>query len=121
MKANKLSILVLFVFSFLLYSNTLKHEYVLDDSIAIKENFLVKKGLEGIPSIWKTHYHYGFGYQQASIFRPLSLTLFAIQWELAPDQPHFAHLTNVLLFSVLPALIFILLLQLSLLTPSIQR
>lgn len=112
MKANKLSILVLFVFSFLLYSNTLKHEYVLDDSIAIKENFLVKKGLEGIPSIWKTHYHYGFGYQQASIFRPLSLTLFAIQWELAPDQPHFAHLTNVLLFSVLPALIFILLLQL---------
>ncbi|MFT6166674.1 MAG: Tfp pilus assembly protein PilF [Vicingaceae bacterium] len=112
MKTNKLLILVLFVFSLLLYFNTLQHEYVLDDSIAIKENFVVKKGWEGIPTIWKTHYHYGFGYQQASIFRPLSLTLFAIQWELAPDQPHFAHLTNVLLFSVLSVLIFILLLQL---------
>ena len=112
MKTNKLVILVLFVFSLLLYSNTLQHEYVLDDSIAIKENFVVKKGWEGIPTIWKTHYHYGFGYQQATIFRPLSLTLFAIQWELAPDQPSFAHLTNILLFSILSVLIFILLLQL---------
>ena len=112
MKSNKRSILVLFVFGLLLYSNTLQHGYVLDDSIAIKENFVVKKGWESIPIIWKTHYHYGFGYQEATIFRPLSLTLFAIQWELAPDQPHFAHLTNILLFSILSVLIFILLLQL---------
>ena len=112
MKANKLSIFVLFTFCLFLYSNTLQHEYVLDDYIAIKDNFVVKKGLEGIPTIWETHYHYGVGYQQATIFRPLSLTLFALQWELAPDQPQLAHLVNILLYGILSILIFSLLLQL---------
>ncbi|MDB9963977.1 tetratricopeptide repeat protein [Vicingaceae bacterium] len=112
MKANKLSIFVLFTFCLFLYSNTLQHEYVLDDYIAIKDNFVVKKGLEGIPTIWETHYHYGIGYQQATIFRPLSLTLFALQWELAPDQPQLAHLVNILLYGILSILIFSLLIQL---------
>ncbi len=112
MKGNKRSIFVLFIFSFLLYVNTLQHEYVLDDYTAIKDNFIVQKGWEGIPTIWKTHYHYGFGYQQPTIFRPVSLTLFALQWELAPDQPQFAHLINLLLYSFLAVLIFILLIEL---------
>ena len=41
---------------FLLYANTLGHDFALDDFSAIKENFVTKKGVSGIPTIWKEHY-----------------------------------------------------------------
>lgn len=112
MKQNRIVLLVLFSVSFLLYVNTLKHGYVLDDFSVIKENFVVKKGTEGISEIWKTHYRYGYGYQAGKLYRPLSLSLFALQWEIAPDSPEFAHAISVLLYSVLACLLFIFLVEL---------
>lgn len=96
----------LFVLSLLLYANTIIHDYALDDYSVIKENHVVKKGIEGIPIIWKTHYRFGYGFMQASLYRPLTLSIFAIQWELAPDVPLLAHLCNVLLYALLGVLIF---------------
>ena len=108
MKSKLLPKLYLFlgILSFLVYSNTLNHDYVLDDFSVIKDNFVVKQGLEGIPTIFKTHYRYGYGYQTATLYRPLSLSLFALQWELAPDQASLAHLTNLIAYALLVCLIF---------------
>ena len=112
MKTNKLQVLVLFALSFLLYFNTLQHQYVLDDFSVIKNNVVVKKGYNGIPTIWKTHYRYGYGYQQANLYRPLTLSLFALQWEIAPDSPSFAHWFNVIGYSILGIILYFFLLQL---------
>jgi len=98
--------LMVFIVPFLLYLNTLNHAYVLDDFSVIKDNYIVKKGIEGIPEIFKTHYRYGYGFVQANLYRPLSLGLFAIQWELAPDQPWFAHFCNVLLYGLCCLLLY---------------
>ena len=108
MKSKPLPKLYIFlgIISFLVYANTLNHNYVLDDFSVIKDNFVVKQGIEGIPTIFKTHYRFGYGYQTASLYRPLSLSLFALQWELAPDQASFAHLINVLLYALLICLLF---------------
>lgn len=105
------SILII-ILSTVLYINTLGHKYVLDDFSVIKENFVVKKGVEGIGEIFKTHYRYGYGYVQANLYRPLSLTLFALQWEIAPDQPWLAHLCNILLYAVSCLLLFNFLIKL---------
>lgn len=105
-KEVKIISFTLFLLGFLLYANTLGHGYVLDDFSVIKDNFVVKKGIEGIPTIWKTHYRYGYGYNQANLYRPLTLTLFALQWEIAPDSPSLAHWFNVLLYAILGVLIF---------------
>ncbi len=91
---------------FLLYANTLSHGYVLDDFSVIKDNFVVKQGSKGLATIWKTHYRHGYGYTQANLYRPLPLTFFALQWELAPDDPHFAHWWNVILYGVMVVLLF---------------
>ena len=112
MKENKFQVLVLFSLSFLLYFNTLQHNYVLDDFSVIKNNVVVKKGYNGIPTIWKTHYRYGYGFQQASLYRPLTLSLFALQWEIAPDSPSFAHWFNVIGYSLLGIILYFFLLQL---------
>lgn len=112
MRQEKTPLIILFILSCSLYFNTLNHEYVLDDFSVIKDNFLVKRGVEGIGEIWKTHYRYGYGYQQASLYRPLSLTLFALQWEVAPDNPSFAHACNILLYSLLILVLYLFLIEL---------
>jgi len=101
--------LIIFAFSFLIYSNSLKNGYVLDDFSVIKEHITVKKGFDGIKEIWKSTYRYGYWGRPDDLYRPLTLTVFAIQWELWPDNPFPAHLFNVLLYSALCLLLFFLL------------
>lgn len=100
---------ILFTFSILLYLNTVNHGYVLDDFSVIKENFVVKDGINGISTIFSTPYRYGYGFQSGSLFRPIPLTLFALEWQLFPDQPWFAHLINVLIYALSSVLLFNLL------------
>ena len=47
-----LSTALVFLFSFLIYSNTINHDYALDDTGAIQQNLNVHKGLKGIPDIF---------------------------------------------------------------------
>lgn len=106
-KQSRTRFFVLFILSFSLYFNTIQHNYVLDDFSVIKENRIVKKGISGIPEIFKTHYREGYGYKQANLYRPLTLSVFAIQWQIAPDSPSFAHFINVLLYSLLISVLFL--------------
>ena len=111
MKANhnKFKLFILFAVSILVYSNTLNHGYVLDDFSVIKDNFVVQQGVDGISTIFKTHYRYGYGFQTPTLYRPLTLSVFALQWEIAPDTPALAHAMNILTYGVLVYLIFLFL------------
>ncbi len=111
MKVKKYIPYLLVFFSFLLYGNTLSNGYVLDDFSLIKENFVVKEGVDAISTIFKTHYRYGYGFQNGSLYRPMALSIFAVEWELFPDQPWFAHLVNVLLFGFTMMMLYRLLLK----------
>ena len=101
--------LVLAVVAFLLYANTLSHGFVLDDVSVITANFHVQKGIDGIGDILKSSYRAGYWFGQDELYRPLSLVIFAIQWELSPDNPLPGHITNVLLYALTGFLLFIML------------
>ena len=101
--------LILFAFSFLIYANSLKNGYVLDDFSVIKEHYTVKQGFDGIKDIWKQTYRFGYWGHNDDLYRPLTLTVFAIQWELWPDNPAAAHFFNVFLYSLLCVVLFLLL------------
>lgn len=109
-KDNKMSmrimILIVFSLSFLVYSNTFRNGYVLDDFSVIKENWVVKRGVESIPTIFKTSYRYGYWSSADDLYRPLSLVMFAIEWQLWPDNPKAGHIINVLLYALACALLF---------------
>lgn len=98
--------------AFLLYANTLGHDYAFDDFSVIKENYVVKQGVEGIPTLLNTHYRYGYWNTPGTLYRPVSLILFALEWEIAPDQAWLGHLMNVLLYAVTAYLLFFSLLRL---------
>ncbi|MFL9831667.1 tetratricopeptide repeat protein [Flavobacterium sp. ST-87] len=94
------------IVSFLLYANTLNHGFVLDDIAVIEQNKLVQKGLAGIPELFSTLYWQGYWDSNAGLYRPMSLIAFAIEWQLAPNNPFIHHFFNVLYYALSIVLLF---------------
>lgn len=86
---------------FVLYINTFGHIWCLDDYSAIKENWVVKSGLnaESLKLIFSTEYRYGAWSSPGSLYRPIPLVMFALEWQLWPDNPMPGHVINVLLYA----------------------
>ena len=112
LKGKQMPFLVLLA-AFLVHANTLGHNYALDDSIVITDNQFTKEGLAGMGSIFSKDTFYGFfkkdgkdNLVQGGRYRPLSLAMFALEYELFGENPFIGHLLNVLLFALLCALIF---------------
>jgi len=103
------SVLSIFLFSLILNYGTIEHGYVLDDVSAITENWVVKKGTEELPTIWTTNYRHGYWSEAGSLYRPMTLSLFAWEWEHWPDNPGAAHSVNIVLYSLYCVALFILL------------
>ncbi|MEO6039984.1 MAG: tetratricopeptide repeat protein [Saprospiraceae bacterium] len=87
-------------FGFLLYINTFGHTYCLDDFSAIKENWVVKGGLKNLGTIFSTEYRYGAWSSPGSLYRPLTLAMFSLEYQIAPDQPYLSHVMNVLFYAL---------------------
>lgn len=85
---------------FVLYLNTLGHQYVLDDYSAIKDNWLVKGGLKNIGTLFSTEYRYGAWGSPGPLYRPLSLVMFTVEWMIAPDNPMLGHFLNALFYAL---------------------
>lgn len=92
--------IIIFLLGFLFYSNTLGHQYALDDASVITDNFVVKKGTSGLSTIFTTNYRYGYWNSSGTLYRPMSLAIFATVWQISPNNPFFYHLINVLLFAL---------------------
>lgn len=93
--------------AFILYLNTVNHEYVLDDFSLISENTITTRGIKGIPTIFQNHYRVGYYLIDDGIYRPLSVAMFALEWELSPNNPHLSHWLNVLFYVFTGWLLFI--------------
>ena len=90
----------------LLYLNTLGHSYALDDYPTIYGNRLTRAGLHGIPTMLHTGYWYGLDGLNDWLYRPLSLVMFALEWQVAPATPALGHLVNVLLYAMTAVVLF---------------
>ena len=106
----RLQALVIFLFAFALYANTLGHQYALDDDLMIRDNKFTKQGFSGIGKILTTDALAGvFGEQnllQGGRYRPLSQVFFAVEYELFGLNPFIGHLINVFLYGLLCVLLF---------------
>jgi len=131
--------LVLGIFTFILYGNTLNNDYALDDAIVLTNNQFTQKGLDGIPDIFKYDTFVGFwltsykGKTAEQIqeekklvaggrYRPLSLATFAIEVEyfgknikdangqiVYKANPFVSHLVNILLYFFTVWILFLVL------------
>ena len=106
---DRMWIILLFFMAFALFANSIPNGYVLDDSGVLKDNFIVKKGFDGIPLILKTPYRYGSGAVIDDLYRPLSLVMFAAEWQISPKNPSVNHFVNVFFYAINCALLFLVL------------
>ncbi|MBK7174508.1 MAG: tetratricopeptide repeat protein [Bacteroidales bacterium] len=104
--------IILFAFAFVLYGNTLKNGYSLDDLYVTYNNPVVKQGIKAIPKIFTSLYininaeeggSMNFGY------RPVAKAMFAVEHEIFGDNPGPSHLINIILYGINILLLFILL------------
>lgn len=100
--------LILFGLGFLLYSNTFKHEYVLDDSGAITLNGFVQQGWKGIPDLMKVEFWH-FNNLSLGYYRPLSLITFAVEHQYFGNNPYASHVINAFIYGLLGFFLFMLL------------
>ena len=98
--------IIIFAFSFLLYANTINHDFTLDDDLVIAKNYLVQQGFEGIPLLFTKAYRYGFNNVNSGIYRPLTPILFAIEYQFFGLNPHVNHFFNVLYYALSGLLLF---------------
>lgn len=92
--------LIVSLCAIVMYANTLGHGYVLDDYSVILENKLTKQGWAAIPTIFKTTYRFGYIFVSDDLYRPITKSIFAIQWALSPNNPSLGHWMNVIAFAL---------------------
>jgi protein O-mannosyl-transferase len=98
--------------AFLLYISTVTYDYTVDDATVIANNKLTTGGISAIPEILSSPYRAGFWSRKEGLYRPLSVVMFAIEWEVAPKQPWLGHLINILIYTGTCAFLFLLLFEL---------
>lgn len=101
---------IVFITGFLLYSNTLTHDYALDDYPAIVANEIVRSGYHRLPELLTKPYYYGSTQYSGDdqLFRPLTLFSYATDMALYGHHAPFMHFTNVLLYAFCILAVFIL-------------
>jgi protein O-mannosyl-transferase len=103
--------LVLGLLAFLLYANTLHHDYVLDDRMVITDNSYTRAGVSGIPDLlqydsMRGYLHEDTRYLTGGRYRPLSLILFALEYQFFGLNPAVAHFVTVMLYVLCALLLF---------------
>lgn len=116
---NRKLFIFFLILSFLFYGNSLRNDYCFDDSyvavtnagkngkIVNPNNELVAGGIKGIPKIWRSHY--GHGKNTAYDYRPIVLTLSAIEFSVFGPKPAVGHFINIVLYAFTGLVLFLLL------------
>jgi tetratricopeptide (TPR) repeat protein len=78
---------IIFLFAFLLYSNTIGNKYAIDDVMVIQDNKYTRKGFNGMYGIWFFDTFNGFFGDQKNIvsggrYRPFTVATFALENQL---------------------------------------
>src|ERR1035437_4506013 len=100
-----------FVISFLIYANTIRHEYALDDLVSITQNAHTLQGFAGIGKLLSKDSFDGYtsyvNLVSGGRYRPLALISFAVEIGIwGKNIPHISHFGNVLLFALSMSLLF---------------
>lgn len=97
----------------LLYGQSINFEFTLDDDLFYLKHRSVQQGMDGISDIFtKGSLNQFDGTTGVQPYRPVTLTVFAIQKSLFDNSPAAAHLFNVLLYIIVVLILFQLLLKL---------
>ncbi|HOZ30455.1 MAG TPA: tetratricopeptide repeat protein [Bacteroidales bacterium] len=96
--------LIIAILGFLLYGQSINNDFNIDDDYVYENHELVQKGFAGIPEIFTSRYNTKdeqyFGY------RPITIAIYAIEYEIFGSNPHTAHFINIVYYIFCCCLLF---------------
>lgn len=108
----------IFLLTFILYGNTLWHDYTQDDAIVIYDNMYTSQGIKGIPGLLTKDTFHGFFKTEGKSklvsggrYRPATPVMFAIEYQIFGKNPFWGHLFNILWYIILGITIYLLLIE----------
>jgi tetratricopeptide (TPR) repeat protein len=114
--ASRVQLLTVLLLPLLLYANTLRHDFALDDIIVYRDNRFVQQGIGGIPEILTSDAFAGYTTRESALsggrYRPLSMLTFALEYQLWKLRPSLSHLVNILLYAANCLLVYVVLTRL---------
>ena len=111
-KLTKVSAVLIFVISLLVYSNTFNHGFVLDDNGIIENNTITSSpvSFENTALIFKTPLRKGdLTDKENSLYRPVTKFIFNLEWNAFNGEPAPMHRFHVFLFGLLCVFLFLVL------------
>ncbi|MBN2776559.1 MAG: hypothetical protein JXR36_02890 [Bacteroidales bacterium] len=103
-QSTRIYYLIIIVIGFLLYGQSITNDFNIDDDYVYENHKLVEKGIKGIPEIFTSRYNTKdeqyFGY------RPLTIAIYAIEYQIFGSNPHSAHFFNILYYIICCVLLF---------------
>ena len=116
---QKLHLILIGLFSLVLYFNTINHDFALDDAIVITENEYTTNGFAGIPKILSKDTFRGFfkvdgkaNLVSGGRYRPLTLVQFAIGYSIFGENAMIGHIMNIFWYALTGMVLYLLLLKL---------
>jgi len=117
---KQLHCILIAVLAFVLYANTLGHQYALDDSIVITDNDFTLEGVSGIGDIMRYDTFRGFFKVEGKDklvsggrYRPFTLVMFAIGESIwGGGKPGINHFINILLYAGIGVMLYLWILAL---------
>ena len=91
--------IALAVLTFVIYINTLWNGYVLDDVMVLKENTMVMQGVKAVGELLSTPHMRGYLVIPNDMWRPLSLVMFAIEYQFFGPNPMVGHFFNIVVYA----------------------
>ncbi len=96
--------IIIAIVGFFLYGQSIQNSFNIDDDYVYENHELVEQGFRGIPDIFKSRYNTRdeqyFGY------RPLTIAIYAVEYEVFGSNPHTAHLFNIIYYIISCVLLF---------------
>lgn len=101
-------LLLLCFFTILIYSNSVRNEYNMDDDLVTGDYSEVKNGIKGIPAIFSSYYidEVNNGVKLKADYRPITRATFAIEYQFFGANPYISHIVNLLIYLVTVIVVF---------------
>jgi tetratricopeptide (TPR) repeat protein len=112
-KKNPLVYLVVIAaWAFIIYGQSLRFEFAMDDNIMIRLNKSVQKGLGGFQELFTHSMVFGSNGRNDGAYRPLTMMSFAADKQFFGNKPAPFHFINVLLYACTGVILLLLLFKL---------
>ncbi len=109
-KETTLVLLAAVALSFLIYGNSIRGDFVFDDRVVVQERHDLKD-FGNIFNLFVSPYHQNT--PQSSLFRPLTMVSYSLNYAVLGNNPAGFHVVNIILHGLCSFLAFLLVLKLS--------